>query len=72
MTDDLRVVEGRHQRFAFLDWGRVTACLMVVLYHASGTVSQDKYFGEHAWGDFFALGFIRMPFFFAMSGFLLA
>lgn len=59
-------------RFAFLDYGRVLACVMVVLYHASGTASLPKYFGDHPLGEFFALGFVRMPFFFAMSGFLLA
>ena len=62
----------RKPRFAFLDCGRVLACVMVVLYHASGTASLPKYFGEQPLGSLFALGFVRMPFFFAMSGFLLA
>lgn len=59
-------------RFAFLDYGRVVACVMVVLFHAAGTASKDKYFGPHALSDVMALGFVRMPFFFAMSGFLLS
>lgn len=59
-------------RFASLDLGRALACLLVVLYHAGGTASLPKYFGEHALSEWTAIGYVRMPFFFAMSGFLLA
>lgn len=59
-------------RFAYLDIGRVLACLLVVLYHAGGTASMPKYFGSHELEDIVALSYVRMPFFFAMSGFLLS
>lgn len=59
-------------RFAYLDIGRVLACVLVVLYHAGGTASLPKYFGSHELEDIVALSYVRMPFFFAMSGFLLS
>jgi len=59
-------------RFASLDLGRAVACLLVVLYHAGGTASLPKYFGEHDLSSWTAIGYVRMPFFFAMSGFLLS
>ncbi|MGJ7521503.1 acyltransferase family protein [Variovorax sp. LT1P1] len=59
-------------RFAYLDIGRVLACVLVVLYHAGGTASLPKYFGSHELEEIVALGYVRMPFFFAMSGFLLS
>ncbi len=60
------------ERFTFLDWGRCIACLLVVLYHATGTASMNKYFGHHPLSDAMTVSYIRMPFFFAMSGFLLS
>ena len=60
------------ERFAHLDMGRVLACLLVVVYHAGGTASLDKYFGDHELSQVVALSYVRMPFFFAMSGFLLS
>jgi peptidoglycan/LPS O-acetylase OafA/YrhL len=59
-------------RFTHFDLGRALACLMVVAYHAAGTASLPKYFGEHALSDLMTVGYVRMPFFFAMSGFLLS
>jgi len=59
-------------RFASLDLGRALACLLVVVYHAGGTASLPKYFGEHSLSGWAAIGYVRMPFFFAMSGFLLS
>ena len=62
----------KSERFVYLDGGRVLACVLVVLFHAGGTASLPKYFGEHALEDVVALSYVRMPFFFAMSGFLLS
>ena len=59
-------------RFAYFDLGRALACLLVVVYHAGGTASLPKYFGEHELSEWIAFGYVRMPFFFAMSGFLLS
>lgn len=72
MTTDRPSARPTQARFTFLDYGRGIACLMVVLYHASGTASLPKYFGAQGLSEVFTLGFVRMPFFFAMSGFLLA
>jgi peptidoglycan/LPS O-acetylase OafA/YrhL len=59
-------------RFTYFDLGRALACLLVVVYHAAGTASLPKYFGEHPLSALMTIGYVRMPFFFAMSGFLLS
>jgi len=55
-----------------LDAIRLTACVMVVAFHASVTASMPKYFGQQVYGWVFEVESIRMPLFFVLSGYLMS
>lgn len=55
-----------------LDAVRLVACLMVVVFHASGTASMPKYFGPQGHDWLFEVENIRMPLFFVLSGYLMS
>lgn len=55
-----------------LDAIRLTACVMVVAFHASVTASMPKYFGQQVYGWLFEVESIRMPLFFVLSGYLMS
>lgn len=55
-----------------LDAIRLVACLMVVVFHASRTASQPKYFGPQGHDWLFEVEHIRMPLFFVLSGYLMS
>lgn len=55
-----------------LDAIRLVACVMVVVFHASVTASRPNYFGPQAHDWLFELENIRMPLFFALSGYLMS
>lgn len=59
-------------RLASLDWVRVALALAVLLYHLGGTIALPKYFGYSGFATVFGSGGARVPFFFVLSGFLLA
>lgn len=59
-------------RLACLNAVRAALAIGVLFYHLSGTIALDKYFGVDAFVLVFGGGGVRVPFFFALSGFLLA
>lgn len=59
------------KRLATIDAARGIASILVMLYHCNSVVQSPAYFGDPPFGGFFGAGAIRMPFFFAMSGFML-
>lgn len=60
------------KRLTAIDAARGFASILVMLYHCNAVVQSPKYFGDPPFGGFFGLGGVRMPFFFAMSGFMLS
>lgn len=56
---------------ASLNAVRAMLALSVLLYHLSGTIALDKYFGIGVFADVFGFGGARVPFFFVLSGFVL-
>ncbi len=59
-------------RYSNLNAVRGILALSVLLYHLSGTIALDKYFGVDAYARVFGFGGARVPFFFVLSGFVLA
>jgi exopolysaccharide production protein ExoZ len=53
-----------------LQAGRAVAALMVVLYHASGSIF-GKYFAARPVGEVFDFGYAGVDFFFVLSGFIM-
>ena len=60
------------KRLTAIDAARGIASVLVMLYHCNAVVQSEKYFADQPFGGFFGLAGVRMPFFFAMSGFMLA
>lgn len=71
-----------NKRIAFLDYTRVAACLMVIIYHVCSETAfyydMDSHLtlfrneDAHLWGSFYyILGHIGVPIFFMISGWLL-
>ncbi len=60
------------KRLTAIDAARGIASVLVMLYHCNSVVQSPKYFGDQPFGGFFGLAGVRMPFFFAMSGFMLS
>ena len=58
--------------FASLDAVRAVLAVAVLLYHLGGTIALPKYFGFDGFANTFGFGGARVPFFFVLSGFLLA
>jgi peptidoglycan/LPS O-acetylase OafA/YrhL len=58
-------------RLTTIDAARGIASVLVMLYHCNSVVQSPIYFGDQPFGGFFGSGAVRMPFFFAMSGFML-
>jgi peptidoglycan/LPS O-acetylase OafA/YrhL len=50
---------------------RAAAALLVLMFHLGGTVALDRYFGAKAFDTVFAFGDAGVPFFFALSGFVI-
>jgi len=61
-----------NQRSFGLDAIRVMACFMVIVFHASTTASNPKYFGHQAYDWLFNIENVRMPLFFVLSGYLMS
>ena len=59
------------QTFRTLEAGRGLAALLVVLFHAAGTLSAPKYFGEAVADGAFGWGYAGVFFFFVLSGFII-
>lgn len=57
--------------FISLNLLRVVLALLVLLYHLGGTIALEKYFGYALFAQVFGFGGARVPFFFALSGFVL-
>lgn len=60
------------KRLTAIDAARGVASVLVMLYHCNAVVQTPKYFNDQPFGGIFGLGGVRMPFFFAMSGFMLS
>lgn len=60
------------KRLTAIDAARGIASVLVMLFHCNSVVQSEKYFADQPFGGFFGLAGVRMPFFFAMSGFMLA
>lgn len=60
------------KRLTAIDAARGIASILVMLYHCNSVVQSPVYFGDRPFGGFFGSGSVRMPFFFAMSGFMLS
>lgn len=58
-------------RYWSLNTVRALLGLSVLLYHLSGTIALDKYFGVDAFARVFGFGGARVPFFFVLSGFVM-
>ncbi len=61
----------RTPNYSHLNAARAVLALSVLLYHLSGTIALDKYFGIDAYAHVFGFGGARVPFFFVLSGFVL-
>lgn len=61
----------RTPNYSHLNAARAVLALSVLLYHLSGTIALDKYFGIDAYAHVFGFGGARVPLFFALSGFVL-
>jgi peptidoglycan/LPS O-acetylase OafA/YrhL len=59
------------KRLTTIDAARGIASVLVMLYHCNSVVQSPVYFADQPFGGFFGSGAVRMPFFFAMSGFML-
>jgi peptidoglycan/LPS O-acetylase OafA/YrhL len=57
--------------FTTIQAGRGIAALLVVLYHATVTIADRKYWGEPVLGSLFSFGHAGVPFFFVLSGFII-
>lgn len=60
----------RHKLETLQVW-RGVAALLVVLFHASGTIGSEKYGARVLFGDFFSWGHAGVQFFFVLSGFII-
>lgn len=61
----------RKPTYADLNTLRVVLAVSVLLYHLSGTIALDKYFGVDFYARLLGFGGARVPFFFVLSGFVL-
>jgi len=59
------------KRLTTIDAARGIASILVMLYHCNSVVQSPLYFADQPFSGFFGSGSVRMPFFFAMSGFML-
>ncbi len=59
------------QTFRTVEAGRGLASLLVVLFHAAGTLAAPKYFGRPIAGGAFGWGYAGVFFFFVLSGFII-
>ena len=59
------------QKLETLQVWRGVAALLVVLFHAAGTIGSEKYGGRVLFGDFFSWGHAGVQFFFVLSGFII-
>lgn len=59
------------KRLTAIDAARGIASILVMLYHCNSVVQSPLYFDDPPFGGFLGAGSVRMPFFFAMSGFML-
>lgn len=59
------------QKLDTLQVWRGVAALLVVLFHAAGTIGSEKYGGRVLFGDFFSWGHAGVQFFFVLSGFII-
>ena len=60
------------KRLVSIDAARGLAAILVMLAHCTRVLEDPRYFGTLPFGGIFQAGGIRMPFFFAMSGFMLS
>ncbi|MGE3310879.1 MAG: acyltransferase family protein [Limisphaerales bacterium] len=60
------------KRLTAIDAARGIASVLVMLYHCNSVVQSPIYFADQPFGGFFGSGSVRMPFFFAMSGFMVS
>lgn len=61
------------ERLETLQVGRAVAALLVVAYHASGTIfAEPKFWGAEPFNGFFRFGHAGVYFFFVLSGFIIA
>ncbi len=60
------------KRLTAIDAARGIASVLVMLYHCNSVVQSPVYFADQPFGGFFGSGAVRMPFFFAMSGFMVS
>jgi len=60
------------KRLVSIDAARGLAAILVMLAHCTSVLADPRYFGTLPFGGIFQAGGIRMPFFFAMSGFMLS
>jgi peptidoglycan/LPS O-acetylase OafA/YrhL len=67
---DLSAHRWRPSTIGSLQAGRAVAALMVVLYHASGSIFA-KYFASRPAGRVFDFGYAGVDFFFVLSGFIM-
>lgn len=67
----MRVSESDVIRFECIEISRGIAALLVVCFHASGTIGLSKYFGKTPSLDVFNFGYAGVDFFFVLSGFII-
>ena len=61
----------RKTTYTYLNAVRAVLAVSVLLYHLSGTIALDKYFGIDLYARLLGFGGARVPFFFVLSGFVL-
>ncbi len=60
-----------HGDLVGIQYIRAAAALMVVFDHASGSIAEPKYFGQHPFSGFFEAGAVGVDLFFCLSGFII-
>ena len=65
------VPDHKPARLWWLESCRGIAASLVVLFHASGIMARDKYFGVEPLGGAFGFGYAGVDFFFVLSGFII-